>query len=206
MRPLRQRAFTTIKPTEGNTLKTVIIVNGRPRVGKDSTITAMTNLLTAERVPVTAFSSIDPIRDMLASAGIDVSAKSPADRRLMAEVGDSVEKHSNYRTNACILKAIDFFEANPGRAVIFLHVREKAIIERVKVRLENHPSGGCKVLKVLVTGPRGEEVFSNHADRDVGLVGYDDTIHNDSTLDDLARACDRLLFKHRIVEQLSLLR
>ena len=188
-------------------MKTVIIVNGKPRAGKDSTIEAMTNLLKAAQVPVGVFSSIDPIRDMLTGAGFDLSAKTEQDRSLMAEVGDAVEKHSQFRSRLCAIKTLDFFEGTEASsAVMFIHVREKAIIDRVCQIVRNWPGGGYSTLKVLVQSSRSEEVTSNAADAGVMSVVYDDLVNNNGTLDDLARSCDLLLYRHGLVDQLSLLR
>lgn len=183
-------------------MKTVIIVNGRPRAGKDSSIEAMTNILTGAGIPTTAFSSIDPIRNMLTKAGLDVSAKTERDRALLAEVGDAVERHSEFRSRKCVAEAARFFFVCRGEAVMFLHVREKAIIDRISEKLAR---SGVKVLKIAVVSERAEHVTSNAADAGVDDIGYDAVLTNNGTLDDLAFACDKLLFEQGVIEQLRLL-
>ena len=186
-------------------MKTVIILNGKPRSGKDTAIKMMQDLLMVAKVPVEWFSSIDPVRDMLTNAKFDLSQKTQADRDLMAEVGDAVEKHSGYRSKMCVFKVLDFFEAHPDSAVMFLHVREKLVIDRVKQMLAGWPTGPYAVTTIFLNSPHGIDVTSNAADRDVHLVDYDHQIDNTGSLDDLARACDRMLVKLGLIDQLSLL-
>lgn len=184
-------------------MHTVIVINGKPRVGKDSAILAMQQILMAERVRTDAFSSIDPVRDMLTAAGFDLSAKTEADRALLAEVGDSVEKHSSFRSQVCMRKAASFFDADTTPGVMFLHARESVIINRLRRMFE---AVGVRFLLVKITGPRGVTITSNAADAGVEDVEYDDVLHNGGDLTDLAYAADKLLFKHKVISQLSLLR
>lgn len=162
-------------------MRTVIIVNGKPRAGKDSTVEAMTAHLQAAGIQVRAFSSIDPVRDMLASAGVDVTKKTPEDRALLAEIGDSLEKHSHWRSAKCRNEIRRFFATlySDEAAVMFLHVREPAIINRIIMGAGT----AYRVLTVLVQSPRAENVTSNAADMNVDRIMYDTVIYNDSTLE-----------------------
>lgn len=184
-------------------MKTVIVINGKARAGKDTAIACMRNILKANGIESEAFSSIDPVRQMLHRAGLNTDAKTPADRALLAEVGDSVEKHSYFRSTRSFMEIHGFFMNTEDRpAVVFLHVREPAIIERIggKVR-----SRGWRMVHIFVRSDREEDVTSNAADMGVANMRYDTTIHNNGTLDDLARACDQTLFANGVIEQLSLL-
>ena len=190
-------------------MKTVFILNGKPRAGKDSAIAAMTQILRCSNVAVEAFSSIDPVKQMVARAGIDTSGKTPEDRALWAEIGNSVEKHSQWRTQRCFSEIAQFFNfvddngTGNNSAVMFLHVREKLIIDRIAERVNRRLD--WSVLKVIMRSNRAENVSSNAADMGVDEIEYNDEIVNNGTLDDLARACDRLLFRNGLIEQLSLL-
>lgn len=187
-------------------MKTVVIVNGKPRSGKDTVVNMMGQILTAGQVPWTMFSSIDPIKTMLTNHGFDISQKTDKDRDLLAEVGAAVEKHSGYRSIQCVYRSVDFFEARgTDSAVMFLHVREAEIIERVKFMLAGWPTGPYRTVKIHVVSPYGKDVPSNAADANTADVEYDYTIENDSTLDDLAKRADRALFTLGVIEQLSLL-
>lgn len=184
-------------------MREVIFVNGKPRAGKDSVVQAMSNILMANGVATACFSSIDPVRDMMTNAGFDLSQKTEADRALLAEVGDSVEMHSQVRTRACVDTTMRFFEDLKGSGVMFLHIREALVINRVERRLD--AIGGIKRSRIQVVSPRAENVNSNHADLNTGNMGYDLTISNDGTLDDLARKCDKALLHLGLISQLSLL-
>lgn len=184
-------------------MKTVIVINGRPRAGKDSTVLAMQQILKGAGIATSDFSSIDPVRFMLQEAGIDLSAKTPEDRALLAEVGFSLEKHSHWRSQRCFRMIYGFFEDNSSRpAVMFLHVREPEIIARITDRVERRK---WRMLTVLVKSIREENVISNAADLGVEGMKYHEVLENNGTLDDLAHACDKLLFKQQVIEQLSLL-
>lgn len=185
-------------------MKTVIVINGKPRAGKDSTVEAMSALLKASDIMVTSFSSIDPVRDMLARVGFNLTSKTPEDRALLAEVGDSVEKHSQWRSGKCFGEISYFFDtAGAGRsAVMFLHVREPYLIRRIEERVRGR---GWEFITCFVRSKRAEDVTSNAADMGVEDMTYDTEIWNDGTLDDLARACDQMLFTKGVIRQLSLL-
>lgn len=183
-------------------MKTVVVINGRPRAGKDSTVLLMQQALCDVEIQNHAFSSIDPVRDMLTRAGFDLNAKTPEDRALLAEVGDSVEKHSQWRTRQCLWEAAKFFGEDDKPRVLFLHVREPRLIQRIKERIEDH---GWRFVTILVKSVREENVTSNAADIGVEGMHYDGVIHNDGTLDDLAQSCDKILFELGVIEQLSFL-
>lgn len=185
-------------------MKTVIIVNGKPRAGKDTAIAMMANHLKANGIETDSFSSIDPVRAMLARAGFYLQDKTLDDRALLAEVGDAVEKHSRWRSSQSFAKVESFFERTEDRpAVMFLHVREKLLIDRIADKVR---ANGWQILLVYVKSKRAEQVYSNAADMGVTEIGYDAEISNDGDLNDLSQACEKLLWEFSIIEQLSLLR
>lgn len=187
-------------------MKTAIIVNGKPRSGKDTVVRMMGDILTGSEVPWGAFSSIDPIRTMLTNAGFDVSQKTDEDRDLLAAVGDAVETHSKFRSSTCVWCTVDFFEGvQSDHAAMFIHVREAAIIERIRMMLNAWPTGPYRTVTIQVVSPRAKDVVSNAADANTADIDYDYTINNDSTLDDLARRADRALFTLGVTPALSLL-
>lgn len=184
---------------------TVIIVNGRPRAGKDSTVEAMQEILSRAGIDTCAFSSIDPVKELLKHTGLDLSAKTPADRALLSEVGASLEKHSEWRTALCF-QAIGKFmlKLNGADGVFFLHVREVDMIERIRQHIQRSAMASAfRVLTILVKSPREENVSSNVSDRDVETMRYDRIIANVGTLDDLEKACKDLLFAEKIIKALA---
>lgn len=170
-------------------MKIVFFVNGHPRAGKDTTIDFMRQRLGAAGIPTGAFSSIDPVRAALSRMRINLDAKTEADRKLLATVGDALEEHSHCRSNWCVWNALDFFDRHDV-GVFFLHVREPELIWRICQRL-----GGIAWNTVFVDSDRAERVTSNAADAGVASMCYDYTLLNNGTLDDLSRQVDELLEK-----------
>lgn len=164
----------------------IIIVNGPPRAGKDTFIEILTAMLRAKNIDVDAFSSIDPVRDMLTGAGFDLSKKTQADRRLLALVGDAVEEHSAWRTQQCIDRITDFAFSvrRPSESVMFLHIREPANIATIR-QWASATYGVHTCSTVFIENFRAEQVTSNAADAGVKDMGYDYTLENNGTLDDL---------------------
>lgn len=174
----------------------VVIVNGRPRAGKDTLIDMLTTHLSVQGRAVESFSSIDPIRDMLNNAGIDTSEKTPDDRKLLARIGDAVEEHSRFRSQECTLRVLRFTRAHGGNGVFFLHVREPEIIERIRGNVAMTKIGRelpVRFTTVLVRSHRSPEFASNAADAGVETMRYDWTIGNDGTLEDLDVAAQVLI-------------
>lgn len=167
----------------------VVIVNGPPRAGKDTFIAMLTEALQHCRVPVGAFSSIDPVRNMLIRAGLDVEAKTEADRLLLATVGDAVERHSNWRTMKCV-EAIYAFRAQHSRqGVFFLHVREATVIKTIRETCRMTVDG-VGFSTVLLNSPRAEQVTSNAADAGVFDMVYDHVVFNNGSLERLRSTAD----------------
>ena len=166
-------------------MKHVIIVNGKPRAGKDTLIALM-----REMVPCASheFSSIDPVRRML-NKHVDLSRKTEADRKLLATVGDAMEAHSGFRTAACLDEVSLFFMARRA-GLFFCHIREPHHIATLSRawRLQ-----GIKVTTVLLRSIRAEDVQSNPADAGVEKMRYDRTIENNGTLVDLRDAARAFL-------------
>lgn len=161
----------------------IIIVNGKPRAGKDTFISHLTTILRRRSIHVDAFSSIDPVRDMLTAAGFDLRWKTEADRRLLAVVGQAVEDHSQWRTHQCLVRINDFAFSihDASRSVMFLHIREPKNIDTIKAAsAQFYP---C--LTVFLESDRAENVTSNTADAGVADMIYDHTFQNNGTIEDL---------------------
>lgn len=173
-------------------MKTVIVVNGPPRAGKDTAIRFMRNILQNDLAMEThEYSSIDPVKMMLRDY-VDLNAKTEADRRLLSVVGDALEEHSAYRTNQCMWQIETFFEGTEG--VFFLHIREPVLIARLRGRCQ---SAGIKFVTVLLDSVRAEAVTSNPSDAGVRDYHYDVYLRNDGTTVDLLRTC-RDFIKQRL--------
>lgn len=177
----------------------VFFINGLPRAGKDTFVGMVSAILEQCGVPVGTFSSIDPVRDMLSSAGFDLSQKTEADRKLLSIVGAAVEEHSNWRTKLTVDFVTGFEAAFPtnahfdvGGGVVFLHVREAENIKAIATELWKN---GIMSETILVKSLRSEEPKSD-ADRDVLNTEYDIEVENNGTLIDLMKKAVRFSFRN----------
>lgn len=170
----------------------VVFVNGPARAGKDTAVGFMRDYLTERGFLTTAYSSIDPVREMLVREGIDVSAKTEADRLLLATLGKALEDHCQYRSKACVFQILAGIA--PGRdTAIFLHVREPDTITRIRSRIsEVFP--GATVRTCLVDSMRATPA-RNPADRSVFDMTYNGMIVNNRGLDELELACRRFVIE-----------
>lgn len=177
-------------------MKTVIAINGPPRAGKDTAVDMMTAHLEETGIPTLEYSSIQPVKDMLADY-VDLKAKTPADRRLLALVGDALQEHSGFRTNNSLFQISEFFDKHDD-GVFFLHMREPDLIDKVLA--------GCRVLginfiRVFMESDRAEDVQNNAADAGVRDGTYDCLLVNNGTLEDLAEECLQFLKSRRLLNR-----
>lgn len=157
----------------------VFIVNGNPRAGKDTLVEMVSDHLHKLGVAARSFSSIEPVRAALAALRVDVSKKTEADRLVLAEVGAALERHSGFRTKACLR----FIMENPA-PVKFLYVREVSILNMLKAYLEQDGKG-VTVRTIIVSNPNARPVTSNASDADVRKMPADVSVVNDANLEEL---------------------
>lgn len=157
---------------------TVIIVNGQPGAGKDSLIEMMNLQLKNNRLLVMQHSSIDIVRHNLHHFNVDIDGKTQADRDLLSNIGDLLEAHSNVRSNECNEK---IWECVKGvrPAVLFLHIREPAMIKKVMDAFINQ--SGVTFVRVQVVSDRALDIQSNASDANTHLMDYDITVNNSGT-------------------------
>lgn len=169
--------------------KIVVFVNGRAGAGKDTAIAMMRGLLMAFGWSTDNYSSIDPVRELLARSNIDVSQKTEADRDLLAEIGTSLEMHSNYRTEGVAKAFRNFTTGRDGRRIMFVSIREHKLMLKMKDRLEKD---GAEV-RTLFVERDVKHITSNSADADCPDPRlYEFIIDNNGTLVDLAIAVARV--------------
>lgn len=160
------------------TMTTIYIVNGKPRVGKDTFIKFMMQSLALHGKASQEFSSIQPIKDMLANAGIYMQNKTSTDRHLLSVVGDAVEQHSGFRTRKCVVFARS---CNAQGKHGFIHIREPENVEKLRTQLI---ADGFQVHRIMVTGDRSES-HNNISDISCANMLYDYLVPNQGTLGEL---------------------
>lgn len=165
-------------------MKTVIVINGKPRAGKDTAVMFMRAHLKHLGILSAAFSSIDPIKELLAPA-VDLSAKTDADRKLLSVVGDALQEHSEFRTKRAIYEISDFFRL-VGNGVFFLHMREPLLIAKMKSECEGQ---GVTLLSILLKSDLARDVTNNSSDAGVETGVYDRVCTNNSDLQSFSQEC-----------------
>lgn len=168
----------------------VVIINGKPRAGKDTVVSLMAIELKRLGYTVSSISSIDCVKGFLNKAKIDTSRKSNKDRDLLAEVGAALEKYNDFRTTAVVKEisvALDLDNYDQQEVVIFIHMRELFMREKLhkflikwKVPVEYH---------TLFVDRDVPEVVSNTSDANVAEGKYELIIKNNSDLVNLMSEC-----------------
>jgi hypothetical protein len=176
----------------------VVMLNGPPRAGKDTLIDLAKDLFKNDSTLVLSYSSIDPVKDMLKKAGLDLSKKTLADRKLLSVVGDALEEHSSLRT-AGVIHHVRMHANRPTMCtfLLFIHMREPVLIKRVCSQLKKME--GVEYTTLLMDSIRAENVVSNVSDLGVFNMTYDDTVRNDGTLDDLKENLCQFLDKYALL-------
>jgi hypothetical protein len=169
-------------------MRKVIVINGKPRAGKDTAVMFMKAHLTHWGIPSCAFSSIDPVKDLL-NPIVDLSLKTEGDRLLLASVGDALQTHCQFRTKRAMYEINDFFRTTE-RGVFFLHMREPALIAKMKCDCAEE---GLELISVLLRSDDADDVRSNAADAGVYDGDYDREFSNNGSLNTLSQSCHALI-------------
>lgn len=167
----------------------VVVINGRPRAGKDDFCRMVAVYCSARwGFEVGSFSTIDPVRALLTSAGIDVSKKTPADRRLLSVLGEELELHSEFKTARTLVAT----GAAAHSGIAFIHAREPHTIEKLRERVRwSLPNVRFSTLWLSRPGYAHPEP-SNDSDRiSENDIEYDFSVANSGTLEDLQFAAAR---------------
>lgn len=169
----------------------VVIINGKPRAGKDTLVAYTRHHLRIAGVGTASHSSIEPVKNMMHNAGVFIGKKDEADRALLSEVGDSLEKHSFFKTKLCLDKihALDDRTVGDG-AVMFLDVREKLMMDKLEAELQSFED--IWFHKILLVSNRQAEITSNTADANVGQAVYHETLTNNGTMADFDNTAQAL--------------
>lgn len=175
-------------------MKHVIFVKGLPRAGKDTSIAMMRMMLD---VPTFHFSGIDPVRSML-SEHVDLSQKTEADRKLLAVVGDAMQEHSKFRTEAAVEFVAGVMEANT-EFVIFIQFRESELIRIVSAALG---IVGVPSSTLMVRSAQRAVHANNAADLGADAGPYNYLIENSGDKIRLMRSCADFLARVVVGDEL----
>lgn len=171
----------------------IIIINGKPRSGKDTVIGFMNEYCKVnECARFKAYSTIDPVKQVLYRLGWD-GIKDDKSRNLLALL-------KQFWVNSCdgaLKYCMDIVWGTVHNEdcediVIAFQIREPAEIDKLIDALSPIKLAcGLTVSTLFVNrSSTEEEAYGNAADANVGRYAYDDIIVNDGTLEDLHQAVD----------------
>jgi len=152
--------------------KTVIVINGRGGVGKDTCVDAV-----ARKYVVLNCSSIAPIKTVAEDLGWDFFDKSDKARKFLSDLKMLSSEYNDFPFKY-LLNKYDWFMTSDTMKVMFVHIREPEEIAKFKANVPE-----CKTL--LIKSNRVERDFGNEADDNVDNYDYDYVYHNDKPLDEV---------------------
>jgi hypothetical protein len=163
----------------------VLIINGRARAGKDTAVSLLATQFQILGWKTLAVSSIDPVRDLLVQFGFPVHQKGEKERALLSAVGDALQAYNEFRTNYVFDRAEQFFHQSRD-GVVFAHLREPELIEKLRFEIEQRLRVPVKVIQVI--NDRVGLIESNPSDARVDLTRYDLNLNNSGSLAELSYA------------------
>lgn len=156
----------------------VVIINGKPRAGKDLFVELCKNFTSDN---VFNFSTVDYIKDLAKSMGWD-GQKTPKDRKFLSDLKDLLTdwndipfKKVKEKVETAIYLMECHYHYKPNDYLIFIHCREPKEIDKLKSEFN------AQTLLILRPAVDDNEQ-SNHADAEVFNYEYDDTVVNDGTI------------------------
>ena len=152
--------------------KTVIVINGRGGVGKDTCVDAV-----ARKYVVLNCSSITPIKVVAEELGWDFFDKSDKARKFLSDLKMLSSEFNNFPFKY-LMNKYNWFMTSDTMKVMFVHIRESEEIAKFKANVPE-----CKTL--LIKSKRTERDFGNVADDNVDNYDYDYVYHNNKPLDEV---------------------
>lgn len=167
----------------------VVIVNGRPGVGKTTFEDECTKIL--GDAYCRKRSTVDKIKEIAKEGGWD-GTKTLSARKLLSDLKDIFTKYNNMPFNDIItyLKGweddLAYYGVGGQPHILFVDDREPEHIEKLKQELNG--------ITVLIRRSGDDEItFSNHADEKVFEYKYDYIIENNGDLQHLANEADSFI-------------
>ena len=166
-------------------MKKVFITNGSAGNGKDTFAEFLDKY-----IPVFKYSSIDLVKEMYESIGIDRNSKDERKRKLYSDTKDMLTKYDDIPFKDIRSIVTDFRKGQIEAEVLLIDIREPEEIARAV------DSFGAET--ILIKNPNVKKVESNHADANVENYNYDYIIENDGTLEQLDRMA--YLFSEQVIK------
>lgn len=151
--------------------KHIFIINGPATAGKDTFVSMVSSI-----VPTINYSSVQVVKEAATLLGW-AGGKSEKDRKFLSDMKYLSTEYSDAPYKSMEKKIYDFLD-DEIHEMLFLHIRERAEIERM---VKEYPM----IKTVLVTRSGVSPITSNSADAQVYDYNYDYVIDNSGTLGDL---------------------
>lgn len=157
-------------------MKPIIILNGKPRSGKDTFAEYLNKITRVEK-----YSIVDKVKEIATQCGWDGS-KEERDRKFLCDVKIMTELYNDMPFNSVIEKVKEFNE-DDSKSVLLVDMREPRDIARAKRELGAYA--------IFIDNDRVPEIKSNVADGTINNFNYDYRIDNNGTLEDLDKEVQR---------------
>lgn len=166
-------------------MKKVYITNGSGGNGKDTFAEFL-----SKYISVFKYSSIDLVKEMYESIGIDRNNKNEKKRKLYSDTKDLLTKYDDIPFKDIASVVTDFKNNMIETEVLLIDIREPDEIARAVETF------GAEA--ILIRNPNVEKIESNHADANVENYKYDYVIENDGTLEQLDKMA--YLFSEQVIK------
>lgn len=150
--------------------KTILIVNGMARAGKDTFAEYLGYL-----VPVYKYSSIDKVKEIARHCGWK-GGKDEKDRKFLSDLKVLTTEYCDMPFNDISCHVDCFLTQDTKNEVMLIDIREPAEIERAKLEFS--------AKTVLIVNDRVKNITSNMADAGVFDYTYDYIVENNGTFEE----------------------
>ena len=150
--------------------KLVIVVNGKPRAGKDTFA-----LLLNKLEPVYKYSIIDKVKAVALDCGWK-GGKTEKDRKFLSDLKKLTTDYSDMSYEDVTEKSIEFYCDKINERILLIDMREAKDMDQAKHYMD--------AITVFIKNDNVEAVTSNEADANVENYEYDYYIENNGTIKD----------------------
>lgn len=165
-------------------MKKIYVTNGSAGNGKDTFAEFL-----SKYISVFKYSSIDLVKEMFESIGIDRNSKDEKKRKLYSDTKDMLTRYDDIPFKDIASIVTDFKNNQIETKVLLIDIREPEEITRAVETF------GAET--ILIENPNVGKIESNHADANVKNYDYDYIIENDGTLEQLNKMA--YLFNEQII-------
>lgn len=161
--------------------KKIVIINGSGGVGKDTFVEFCSEFTNVKNI-----SSVDKVKEAAKVLVNWNGEKDEKSRKFLSDLKKMSIDYNNYPM-VYIKEQANEFKQNEEQTIMFIHIREKSEIQKVKEEV------GAKTL--LITSTRVEKITTNVSDANVADYDYDCYISNDGTLEELKEKAKKFVME-----------